>query len=119
MSLYVCLTRKRKIVYENGETIEDKEEVFSANITHNLNKMADKAKTYYALWRPEEIGISKANQLIRFLENGINLLKSKPDYFKKFNPENGWGSYEGLIKFTEDYLKACSTYPDADVETWR
>lgn len=31
-------------------------EVFSANITHNLGEMADKAGIYKACWRPEEIG---------------------------------------------------------------
>jgi hypothetical protein len=39
-------------------------EVYSANITHNLGKMADEAGVYEALWRPEEIGVKTAFDLI-------------------------------------------------------
>lgn len=49
--------------------------VYSANITHNLGKMADEASIYYALWRPDEIGITKAGQLIIPLREGLLLLK--------------------------------------------
>ena len=38
----------------------ESEEVYSANITHNLGGMADEAGIYEALWRPEEVGIAKA-----------------------------------------------------------
>jgi len=93
--------------------------VFSANITHNLFEMAGKAKIYKYLWRPAEIGLKKANQLIIPLTQGLTLLKSKPMYFKTFNPPNNWGSYEGLIKFVEEYLEACKKYPEAKVDVWR
>ena len=53
MSLDVCLTRRRWISYDAGKTYtEENEEVFSANITNNLNKMANAAGIYDALWRP-------------------------------------------------------------------
>jgi hypothetical protein len=39
-------------------------EVYSDNITHNLGEMADAAGIYKALWRPEEIGITKAAELV-------------------------------------------------------
>ena len=45
--------------------------VFDANITHNLCAMAEEAGIYKACWRPEEIGITKAAQLIEPLRNGI------------------------------------------------
>ena len=47
------------------------------------------------------------------LENGIKKMKSKPEYFKKFNSENGWGTYEGLLIFAEKYLEACKEYPNS------
>jgi hypothetical protein len=93
--------------------------VYDDNITHNLNKMADEAGIYKALWRPEEINIYKAKDLIDLLREGLHVLKSDPERFKKFNPENGWGSYEGLVKFTQDYLNACYNYPDADIHISR
>lgn len=60
-----------------------------------------------------------ARELIDTLDSGLSLLKSDPERFKRFNPENGWGSYEGLVEFVEDYLDACRQYPDAEVSVWR
>lgn len=95
------------------------DDYYSSNITHNLNTMADEAGIYKALWRPEEIGITKASQLIPLLENGLARLKADPDHFRKFNAPNGWGKYEHLVKFVEDYLRACKEYPDAVVKVDR
>lgn len=91
------------------------DEVYSANITHNLNKMASEAGIYEHLWRPDEIGVTKANQLIIPLRDGLALLQTDPERFNKFNPKNGWGNYEGLIEFVRNYLVACEQYPDAEV----
>jgi hypothetical protein len=88
-------------------------EVYWANITHNLNKMAEKAGIYQHLWRPEELGITTAKQLIEPLTAGLEVLKAKPAYFKKFNSPNGWGMYEHFVPFVEKYLAACIEYPDA------
>jgi hypothetical protein len=93
--------------------------VFDWNITHNLGKMADEAGIYEALWRPEEIDVTTAEQLIPILSNGLDLLLEDPEHFKQFNPENGWGDYEGLIQFVGAYLKACKEHPDAVIEVWR
>jgi hypothetical protein len=95
------------------------DEVHSANITHNLGKMADEAGIYKHLWRPEELGFTKANELIEGLKMGLNKLKSDSEYFKKFNPDNGWGTYEQLVNFTEDYLNACIDYPNAEISVDR
>lgn len=93
--------------------------VYSANITHNLNEMADAAGIYKYLWRPEEVGVATAEQLINPLSYGLALLESDPDQFMAFNPLNGWGSYEGLVKFVRDYITACRKYPTATVKVWR
>lgn len=93
--------------------------VFSMNITHNLNKMADAAGIYEALWRPEEIRASRAKQLIPLLRDGLARLNSDPGEFKKLNPSNGWGNYETLLTFVCQYLAACCEYPDAKVEVFR
>lgn len=93
--------------------------VHCGNITHNLGPMAREAGIYTLLWRPEEIGIKYARELIAPLEAGLNILRMYPERFRKFNPENGWGSYEGLVEFVEVYLAACREHPDAEVDTWR
>ena len=107
MSLYIYLTAIRPTT------------VYSGNITHNLNKMADEAGIYKLLWRPEELGITKASEVIEPLKIGINVLKSDPEKFKKFNPENGWGNYEILVRFAEEYLASCKENPDADISVSR
>lgn len=119
MSLDVYLYKKYKKLYEDGTTEDCEEEVYSANCTHNLNIMADKCGLYELLWRPEEVGVTKANQLIEPLTVGLELLKSKPEYFKQFNPSNGWGSYEGFVRFVEKYLEACVENGDCYVRVWR
>lgn len=98
---------------------EETTEVYHANITHNLGEMAKEAGIYECLWRPEEVGITKASQLIEPLSSGFILLQAFPERFTPLNPENGWGSYEGLVKFVLNYAVACRKYPDADVSVWR
>ena len=94
-------------------------EVFGANITHNLTEMAREAGIYKHLWRPDEIGITKAVQLIEPLKAGLGILVLDPKRFKEFNPENGWGNYGGLVKFITKYLEACENNPDADINVSR
>jgi len=94
-------------------------QVYEANITHNLGEMADKAGIYKALWRPEEIGITTAKQLIEPLEAGLKQLKDKPEYFRQFNSPNGWGMYDNFVPFVESYLNACKEYPDATLRVSR
>jgi hypothetical protein len=71
------------------------------------------------MWRPEEIGITRAAQLVPLLTAGLALLESDPARFKAFNPENGWGDYEGLVDFVREYLSACEANPGALVEVSR
>lgn len=92
-------------------------EVYSRNITHNLIHMADLAGLYDVLWHPVENGYRKAKDIIPRLRIGILLLKSDPERFKKFNPNNGWGTYEGLLDFAEAVLETCLEYPEGVLDT--
>ena len=94
-------------------------EVYEANITHNLNTMADAAGIYDALWRPDENGLVKAGQLIPILEKGLADLKERPEHFKTFDSPNGWGKYIHFVPWVEKYLEACKENPDADVRVSR
>lgn len=107
MSLDVQLTEIRPV------------QIYERNITHNLNKMADEAGIYMHLWRPDEIGITKACQLIEPLTAGLALLESDPARFTPFNSPNGWGMYPHLVEFVRDYLESCIANPDAAVEVSR
>jgi hypothetical protein len=94
-------------------------EVFSANVTHNLNRMAQEAGIYEYLWRPDEIRVTTAAQLIEPLRAGLAILESDPDRFKAHNPENGWGSYDDFVPWVRRYLGACERWPEAKVSVSR
>lgn len=98
---------------------DDSGEVFSANITHNLGRMARLAGIYEALWRPEEIGIVYAKDLIPRLREGIAWLEANREEAETANPPNGWGDYDGLLGFVREYLVACEGYPEATVRVSR
>lgn len=99
--------------------IDDEDEVYSDNITHNLIPMATEAGIYQHLWQPEEIGVKVAWELIEPLDNGLRKLLEDPDRFVKLNPHNGWGDYRGLVEFVVGYLAACWEYPSALVRVGR
>ncbi len=92
-------------------TNERKVEHFHANITHNLAKMASLAGLYHCCWKPEEIGIQFAADLIPYLRIGLQKLHDFKEELEKLNPSNGWGNYEGLVSFTRKYLDACIEFP--------
>lgn len=105
--------------YYDNRLPEEQEELYWANITHNLGAMAKAAEIYQHLWRPDEIGITKAFQLIEPLKEGLKKLKENPHQYKFFNATNGWGTYEHFIPFVEAYLTACIEFPDATVKISR
>jgi hypothetical protein len=112
MSLDVTLIKKCSC----GEMSQ---ELYTANITHNLNKMAEEAGIYQHLWRPEELGITKAKELIGPLEAGLAKLKSDPEHYEQFNSSNGWGLYKHFVPFVENYLQACKDYPESTIDISR
>ena len=127
MSLDVSLYRNYHVSYDGGKTLEEKREaVYSDNITHNLNAMADAAGIYEALWRPyqlkegynipdgdhdaeykfEEANPVKAREIIPIIEKGLEDMLARPEYYKTFDSPNGWGLYKNFVPFIEEYLGA-------------
>ena len=107
MSLTVYLTEMRPL------------DIYEGNITHNLAEMAKAAGIYEVLWRPEELGMGTARELIRPLRAGLAALRADPAHFRLLEPSNGWGSYESLVEFVTDYLAACEIHPNATLEVSR
>lgn len=104
--------------------------VYSANITHNLGKMANAVEfgldaeeegltLYHVLWRPDEHGFKYAKDISDLLDIGWCILLADPEKFKAYNPENGWGSYEGLCDFVYRYRNACWDNPEAELSICR
>ena len=95
------------------------ETIFDRNITHNLNTMALAFDLYNPLWRPEEIGAIYARDIIKPLTKGLEALKASPAIARKYEPSNGWGTYEALVEFTEAVLHACIEEPDSIIKVSR
>lgn len=95
------------------------DELFWNNITHNLGTMAAEAGIYKHVWRPEEIGIKHAKELIEPLTKAIADMKERPDHYKQFNSPNGWGLYEHFVPWLEKYLAACKENPEASISVSR
>lgn len=99
--------------------------VYEGNITHNLNKMASAVKLsngkslYEVLWRPDENNYSCAQDIAELLDEAFNQLLAEPNFFRNYNPPNGWGSYEGLVNFVYNYRNACWDSPDAKIQVSR
>ena len=98
-----------------GVEIGEPSQVYHANITHNLTDMAGECGIFEHLWRPDELGITQAKQLIPAMEAAVAMMKKDPARFLAHNPPNGWGNYEGFLAFVEKYLDACRQWPDANV----
>ena len=101
-------------------------EVYTANITHNLGKMAGAVLCFYLenddpyekkyitlydiLWHGSG---QSAKVIAPILEVGLKeLIENEGEYLFEHAPKNGWGSYETLINFTNDLLEACKKYPE-------
>jgi len=100
--------------------------VFDSNITHNLGKMAGEVKLsngmtlYDVLWRPDEQeGLKQGRDVLQLLSEGLSILLQDHLHFKQYNPINGWGSYDTLIKLVYLYRNACIEFPDAEIEVSR
>ena len=138
MSLDVSLNRIKYVSYDMETFTPENEQLYWANITHNLGKMAYEAGIYEALWRPyrlhkdykhfdiyeDEINFEQsvtiyAKDIIYIVENGLKKLIDKPDYYSKFNSPNGWGTYENFVPWVERYLAALKEYPESKVEVDR
>jgi hypothetical protein len=81
--------------------------------------MAGTVTLYTILWQPEELQFTKAGEIADLLDEGWNILLSDPDKYKQFNPENGWGDYEGLCEFVYKYRNACWDTPEAELRVSR
>lgn len=84
--------------------------------THNLVPMWREAGVYEALY--ESHG-SSAGDHLDTLRAGLKAMQDEPDRFKKHNPANGWGAYEGAIDVLTAWIAHCAQYPKAKLAVWR
>lgn len=89
------------------------EDFWHGNITHNMGKMAREVPVestnlslFDLLWYPKEQGFNSAGapRYREFVLKGYIYLRSHREELLPLNPENGWGNYDLLLAFTEDFL---------------
>ena len=49
---------------------------------------------------------------IQDITSCYNLLLRDPNFYKRYNPENGWGNYEQLTNGVKKYLNALISISD-------
>lgn len=89
-------------------------EIYEANITYNLAPM------YYKCIDKEK-GLKKIDNMsckeaLPIINNAITNMLNYADEYRKLNPANGWGSYEGLLAKLQELRNCCETNPDGIIE---
>lgn len=101
---------------ENDKQTFMEETEWWGNITHNLGQMADnipilykdkKTTLYYVCWRPEEIGVETVEDILPCLIQGLHYMIDHRKELEQYNSPNGWGTYNGFMKFLLNYKQAC------------
>lgn len=82
----------------------------SDNVTHNLTPMWREAGCYEALYRSDG---ATAESVVDCLDRALADMTARPAVFRSLNPENGWGSYEGAIRFLRSTIVGFNRYPKA------
>lgn len=84
--------------------------IYDCNVTYNLAgmyyKAIDKEKGFKKLHNMScETALPIINKAIK------DMIENKEEY-KKLNPKNGWGTYEGLLEVFQDMRNVCEQNPD-------
>lgn len=98
MSLDIYITAKRET------------DIYEANVTYNLSKMyykcIDTEKGY------KKLDGMNCKEALPIINNAIRDMLNNADEYRKLNPTNGWGSYEGLLKQMQEMRNCCESNPD-------
>jgi hypothetical protein len=87
------------------------------HITYNLGKMIrlyppmskDGMKTI------DSMTTTDAAELISGLRHALETERQR---YEALNPSNGWGNYDGLLKWAHEFIEACHDNPYCTVNVW-
>lgn len=77
------------------------------NYTYNVNSMYQKALNINGL---SDLHGKSTKEVLNLLENGVIDMKYHAEEYKKFNPANGWGNYEGALEYLEKLYYGCKKH---------
>lgn len=84
------------------------------NVTYNLGKMLRAAG--FPPW--DALIGAPASEAGGMLQSVADELVRAPDKYRKFNPPNGWGNYEGALEFVTRFAAECALNPEATIAGW-
>lgn len=93
------------------------DEELNFNYTYNVSQM------WYKIY-PEDEGMVQIDgmtgeEAYPKIRKAIVEMINLEDRMKALEPENGWGSYEGFLKFLWDISEACTECPNSVWRAWR
>lgn len=88
----------------------ERNDVFEANITHNVAAMFKEAGAYEILWHGDG---KSATEALPILKEALRRMQSSPEHFAKFNASNGWGTYEQSVSWLKSVIEGCEYNPFA------
>ena len=84
------------------------------NLTYNVSGMLRRAGLH-----PNVVNGMKVNEAYPIVSNVVAVMEDNPDYFRKYNPENGWGSYEHTLEALVKIGTALYEANDDDILRWQ
>ena len=101
MSLNINITAKREV------------EIYERDVTYYLADMyykcIDKEKGF------KKLDGMNCKEALPIINNAIQDMLNNADEYRKLNPKNGWGSYEGLLKTLQEMRNCCESNPDGTI----
>ena len=92
------------------------DKIYIGNYTYNVNPMYAKAMGIIGL--NEFLQNQRCSEVIPTLKEGIRNMELYPKVYKKMNPKNGWGDYDGALQFLKDILLNCKTHLDYTIKVY-
>lgn len=117
MSWDICLTKKClhiSLIPFFAGFIDTEIEVGA--YTYNVNPMYSRAMNIKGLTKA--LNDKKCKKVIKILQQGIIAMGGDPDTYKAMNPKNGWGDYEGALRFLERIYSKCGEYPNYKIKVY-
>ena len=92
----------------------DVEVIEVGNYTYNVSKMYIEAigKTLGEFHEMQSL------DAVETLRSGVVEMISNPDKYRAMNPVNGYGNYEGALKYLQTFLHECEKNPNSIIEVY-
>ena len=87
---------------------EDTHERYERNVTYNNSTILKRAG-----FHPSVLNGINVYRLIPVVNNCITLMEDNLEYFKQFDPDNGWGGYDDVLNFFHEVRNYMVDAPDA------